>query len=1226
LWSAIPGEATLERVETRDGDVVVVYLWLPREALDGLDLVTFERIVRQVGGTLEPLAWRDVRIQVWDARAGTFVPLAAFLPETPDLQKARGPADDIELDGSPEYTGQSPSVDQGRPLGALSGKTIYVSAGHGWQWNGAAWRTQRPPYPTSPYDGPIIEDHNNAEAVNQYLLRYLWNAGATVIPVRERDMNSVAVIVDDDGPASGTGYSETGVWTTTSQPGTGYAGGHYRYATTVTGTATATAAWTATLPATGEYAVYAWYRQGANRAPDARYTVHHAGGETLVAVNQQVHGDTWHYLGTFGFLVGEEARVTLDNQSGTTGLAVIADAVRFGGGTFDDLTGIDTTASYPSGDPWWEVATFYYAQHMGMAQPPNDVTARPIYARWEHTGTYEDAVYVSWHSNGFSGYQWSASGTESYVHNGEWFPRTAGSTELQAAVHDELINDLRAGWNPAWIDRGKKQSNLGEVRELWDDEDAYARMPGVLLEVAFHDHPDDTDALKEPDFNLLSARAVYQGIVRYFEERDGIDLQLLPEPPTHLVVQNVGSGAVRVSWQVPPTDAVGLVGDAAAGYRVYTSTNGIGWSNGVDVSGTVAYTLTNLTPGQHLFVRVTATNAGGESLPTEVLAVCVGSADILIVSGFDRLDRSMVVSEVDPREGANERILLERMNARNYAIQHGSVISGAFDSASNEAVKDGVVGLEDYVIVDWIVGEESVSDETLDAVERGLLGMYLDDGGALFISGAEIGWHLDFVGHDPGFYHTYLRAEYNGDDAGTYQVSSVSGSLFDGLSSFRFDAAGMYDPDYPDVIQPLDGAEPALAYQGGTGGFAALQYANGCERLVYFGFPFETISPASRADVMGRVLDFLDECLSVTVETWITSPPDGGVFNGMPVFQGMADASAGTIDSVEVQVEHDGAYWTGSDWGSETWLAASDTAPWSFKLPPAPSDGEYVLRARAWTDGAQVDASPAEVAFIRDATAPDAATLITPTAGVTVWTPSGVTLEWETVGPGGGAAIAYVVQFDGQVVYTTTQTFYTVAQVSEGPHTWGVRVIDAAGNTSDWASEAFSVGRYTTWLPLAIEFKAGPACADLVVNGGFESDEGWTLNNLAIYTADQVQSGVRSARVGIPPDGAGQYDYSSVVQVVPLTVGGSATLDLWVYSVGEGGDAGDYHYIGILDEAGVYHALDHWQSDARVWEQRQYSLSIYMGQTVTLYIGTKNDGDDDTAALYIDGVRVEMCP
>jgi N-acetylmuramoyl-L-alanine amidase len=1238
LWSAIPAGTTLDRVEVGSDGTVVVYLRALQEALGDLDHGTFEIVVRQVGGTLEPLRWRDLRIWAWDARKGAFVPLASFLPEIPSLRKRAAPDGKGDLDGVPGYVGQPPSAGQGQPQGSLSGKTVYVSAGHGWEWTGSTWRTQRPPYPAGGYVGPIIEDHNNAEAVNQYLLQYLWNAGATVIPVRERDLNGAEAIVDNDSPAPGTGYAETGVWTTTSSIGMGYASTDYRWTGTVTGTATATAIWTATLPADGRYAVYAWYRWGTNRAPDARYVVHHAGGETTVTVDQRIHGDTWHYLGTYGFLAGGEARVKLTNQSAVTEAAIIADAVRFGGGTFDELTdAISTTAEYPPNEPWWEVCTFYYSQRMGLDRDNwpyfNDVVARPMYARWEHAGTGEDAVYVSWHTNGASGgYQTDYRGTMSIVYNNEVITRpiTARSVELRDAIHAELVHDIRVGWDPTWPEY-KRSMNLGELRELYD-EDESVQMPGALIEIAYHDHPDDTNALKEPAFELLAARGMYQGIVKYFAAKDGVDPKLLPEPPTHLAVRNAGGGAVRVSWQASPTDAIGLVGDVATGYRVYTSTNGVGWSNGVTVTGATAYTLTGLAPGQLVFVRVAATNAGGESFPTEMLAARAGEgAGVLLVNGFDRLDRSMAVPEIDPTEGYNVRMFLSRMNAYDYVIQHGQAIPYAFDSASNEVVKDGAVGLGQYAILDWIVGEESTVDETLDATERALLAAYLEGGGALFISGAEIGWHLDFLGGDPAFYTGYLRAGYAGDDAGTYQVGPVPGSVFEGLDPFSFYTPGMYAPDYPDQLAPLSGAAAALTYQGGAGGTAAVQYADGCERVVYFGFPFETIEPGRRADVMAQVLGFLDECLAMTVDTTISSPADGSAHNNLPDLLGTAGAGAAALDRVEVQIERedDGWYWNESDWiVAQTWLAAQGTDVWSYTLP-ALSDDEYTLRARAWTTDAYSDTSPAEVIFTYDTLPPTSTVLITPTGGITVSVVAGMTLEWASVDPGGGSPVSYVVELDGQTVCTTTETSCAVAYIGSGSHTWRVQVLDAAGNASDWALANFNVSGYSIWLPLVMrKGQLPPSCTDVVVNGGFESDGGWMLNRLAVYTTGLAHSGLRSARVGIPPvvAGGGQTVFSSVMQVVTLTEGSSATLSVWVYPIGEAGDGDDAHYIGIWTQADAYVSLDTWQSNAKTWEQREYDLSPYIGQTVTLYIGTRNDGDDNTSVLYVDDVALEICP
>jgi len=1125
LWSAIPAGTELAGLDVSADGRVTVRLRLPPEALARLDAETLEIIEQQIAWTLEPLNWQELYVQTWDADAGAFVDLASFLPPL-DAPRKETVASGEEMP-TPAYIGQPPASGQGQPQGALSGKTVYVSAGHGWLWNSTVngWRTQRPPYPNPPYVGPIIEDFNNAEAVNQYLLQYLWNAGATVIPVRERDMNSAEAVVDDgDG-----GFATSGTWNTTT--GSGY-GSDYRWASTVVSTPTASVTWTVALPADGQYAVYVWYRPGTNRAADARYTVHHAGGETTVTVDQRHHGSTWHYLGTYGFLAGTAPRLTLTNRSSATGTVVIADAVRIGGGTFSSLSGIVTSAPYPPNTPWWETAAYYYTQRMGMPAADGDVVARPIYARWEHAGTGEDAVYVSWHTNGISGYQTTSRGTISFIHNGAGRPVTPGSAALRDAIHNELVNDLRAGWDPTWP-ASTGAMNLGELRELYDPDPAVA-LPGALIEVAYHDHPGDTDALKEPAFELLAARAIYQGIVRYFAQKDGVAAHLLPEPPTHLAAQNLGGGAVRLRWRPSPVNAIG--GDAATGYRVYTSTNGIGWSNGVAVAGT-SFDLSGLPTGQLLFVRVTATNAGGESFPTETLAVRVGSApSILLVSGFDRLDRYMLVPDYyAPTAQTHMRMFLGQMNRYDYVIQHGWAISYPFDSASNEAVESGDVSLLDYGIVDWIVGEESTQDETLSAAEQGLLKTFIDGGGSLFISGAEIGWDLDHLGSssDRAFYNTYLRAAYAGDDAATYQVAPVAGRIFAGLPAFRFDT--LYNADYPDQLTPLGGAQAALIYSGGAGGTAAIQYANGCQRLVYFGFPFETIETARRAEVMGRALDFLGACGLLPLETTITSPQDGGIYLRFPLLSGTAHGGWG-VERVEVAVRRqaDGLWWDGTGWVTATaWLTATGSATWSYTLTAPLAAGWYDVRARAWDVTAQVDTTPAE-------------------AAMQVITPNSV-----------------------------------------------------------------------LFLPLVATARE---CQELVVNGGFEASDGWVLNNLAVYDTTRFHSGARSMRVGIPPGQPGVYAFSSIAQTMALPAGGSAQLSLWLYPIGEALDPGDWHYIALFDQWNNYYLLDKWTSNGQAWEQRAYDLSAYAGRTVTIYIGTQNDGDNETSALYIDDVSLMVCP
>ncbi|MGC9024644.1 MAG: N-acetylmuramoyl-L-alanine amidase, partial [Chloroflexia bacterium] len=839
LASAFPAGAALLSLTAR-GDEVTLTLALPRSFLqDGLTFQGSDDMVTQAVCTLEALGFRRFHLLTPDPRPPHRArPISDFLPLLPHVQKA-SPPDDIPA--PPErgtVAGQPPIYGQGQPQGALSGKTVFISAGHGWYWTGTRWATQR----GNTCD--LVEDLSNAEAVNYFLIRYLWNAGADVWTVRERDMNRDEVIVDND--AGAPAYQETGTWYTSSYPG--YGGGTYRY-TWASITETATATWYPTIPQDGYYGVYVWYRHGTNRPTDALYRIHHAGGTTEVRLNQEVHGLTWRYLGTYYFTAGTSGSITLSNQSEEPGQAVIADAVRIGGG----MGSIDYGGG-TSNRPRYEEACLTWAPYQGAPPEvyPNDVVCRPLYAEWEKEPG-EDAVYISWHSNGTVGdCSGTATGTETYIHDTD---PTPGSDALQYFVHSELIADIRALWDPSWVDRGRRSANFGELREL-------STMPGVLIELAFHDTPADAEDLKEPAFRRLSARAVYQGIVKYFADRDGLPVRLLPEPPCYVSARNDGPGRVTLSWHAPVSGDPW--GDPAQWYKVYVGTEGHGFDNGRAFTATQA-TIEGLAPNTLYFFRITALNEGGESFPCLTAAVRT-TADgsrpqTLLVDGFDRLDRFGLIYEDTPYVGTIGRMYLERMNTYDYAVQHGRALEAcdvSFDFAANEAVIAGDVALTDYGTVDWILGEESTADKTFDTTEQALVSAFLNGGGRLLVSGAEIGWDLDYRGGGPAFYNTYLKADYVSDDAQTYQAAGAGG-IFTGLGTISFDDGthGTYDVDYPDRISPYGGSTVNLVYQGGLGGNAGVEY-NGLYRLVHLAFPFEAIYPAaSRQEVMCRAAAFL---------------------------------------------------------------------------------------------------------------------------------------------------------------------------------------------------------------------------------------------------------------------------------------------------------------------------------------------------------------------------------
>src|SRR5688500_3001687 len=111
--------------------------------------------------------------------------ISALAPAVPDKPRA-STIDDLP----PSFLPRSATPLDGPVTGALSGKTVYVSAGHGFAWTGSAWRTQRG------NTNSIVEDLVSTEAVAQYLVPYLHAMGAYVVTVREPDLRSDGVIVD----------------------------------------------------------------------------------------------------------------------------------------------------------------------------------------------------------------------------------------------------------------------------------------------------------------------------------------------------------------------------------------------------------------------------------------------------------------------------------------------------------------------------------------------------------------------------------------------------------------------------------------------------------------------------------------------------------------------------------------------------------------------------------------------------------------------------------------------------------------------------------------------------------------------------------------------------------------------------------------------------------------------------------------------------------------------
>lgn len=290
-------------------------------------------------------------------------------------------------------------------------------------------------------------------------------------------------------------------------------------------------------------------------------------------------------------------------------------------------------------------------------------------------------------------------------------------------------------------------------------------------------------------------------------------------------------------------------------YNVQTSTDGLNFTT-AGAYTTNDIVLGGLVTDQITYVRISAANPTGTSAYSEVLAGVPSATahTTLIINGFDRLSTG---------------------NTKDFIRQHGAAILDygyAFSSATNDAVINGIVNLPDFTNVDLILGEESTADETFSTAEQGLMQTYLDNGGHLFVSGAEIGWDLDHLGSaaDQSFYHDYLKCTYvydaPNDQSNTYYLfEALPSTIFTtGMSGYAFDDGthGTYNVDYPDVIDAVNGGIVGLQYGAVVNNYAGVYYKglfNGLDtgKVVTFGFPFETIFPeADRFQLMSDVLDF----------------------------------------------------------------------------------------------------------------------------------------------------------------------------------------------------------------------------------------------------------------------------------------------------------------------------------------------------------------------------------
>lgn len=358
------------------------------------------------------------------------------------------------------------------------------------------------------------------------------------------------------------------------------------------------------------------------------------------------------------------------------------------------------------------------------------------------------------------------------------------------------------------------------------------------------------------------------------EQPSYLEVYGTPEKPKSFGLINDGSSQLKII--VKPDVNVKQ-------YDVYLSTNGVSFGYPVSLSPD-NLVIDNLDADKIYFVKLKAVNQIAESGFSEVLAATPSSNEskILVVNGFDRAS-----------EG----------NTFDFIRQHGAAFylnDLQINSATNEAIVDGLFDLGDYEVVDYILGDESTADETFSFAEQVDVVHYLRDGGKLFVSGSEIAWDLDYKGNstDKLFINDYLKMKYVADapfntQSQYYEVEITENNYFPNLTSFFFDDGthGTFNVKWPDVVMPNSGGSGFLKYSelDVSAGYAGVMYSgifregSADGKVLSLGFPFETIYPQdTRVEFMKGILQFFFEPTDIDNNLSSSIPTEFKLYQNYP--------------------------------------------------------------------------------------------------------------------------------------------------------------------------------------------------------------------------------------------------------------------------------------------------------------------------------------------------------
>lgn len=787
----------------------------------------------------------------------------------------------------------------------------YAQTAHRWEWQRARMFG-------------TVEDLFTQSFVLPYLTPMLENAGATILIPRERDTQIHEIIIDNDRSTPGSEYKELDgekAWSDGEKAGFGhiqatytngenpFTQGTYRQTVTQRKGKESLIEWIPEIPESGNYAVYASYQSFPNSTEQALYTIHHAGGETTIAVNQTMGGGTWIYLGNFKFTAYGKAheRIVLTNQSNKSGKIITADAIKIGGG-MGNIARSPLESPYPieaetSGYPRFTEAARYWLQWAGIPDSiysksafrndyQDDIYARPQWVNYlkEQTHIPIDMAFA-FHSDAGTTPDDSIIGTlgiyMSKSNDGIYTNRKSReiARDLTDMIQTQILSDVRKVYNPQWSRRG-----------MWNQSYIEARIPDVptmLLELLSHQNFADMRYGLDPRFRFLICRAIYKGMLRYICFQNKQEPIVQPLPPDRLYTELVETNKVRIGWKAVQDTLEESASPTA--YILYSRKDSGGFDNGTLVKGEEI--ILPIETGIIHSYKVAAVNKGGISFPSEIVSVYrspKGEKDktVLIVNGFDRIsgpasfesaadslagflyavdrgvpylnDIAFIGDQFEFRRSATWNSNDNNGHGDSYNNYAGQVIAGntfdypfihgqamaetgySFVSCSHKSLAEGVVKPDTYPIIDLILGKQR--QPVITPVLQDTLRGYLAQGGNLLVSGTNLFSDSWGNAQDRTFVEEVLKGKLASRNASKEGIVNSCASPY-GYINGRYTFRTRPNPICYS-IESVDGVLPAdkLAHtilRYPENNIGAGIVYEGKYRTCLLGFPFEALQTSS---------------------------------------------------------------------------------------------------------------------------------------------------------------------------------------------------------------------------------------------------------------------------------------------------------------------------------------------------------------------------------------------